>query len=586
MAKATRFSSEAESYKHMQQSALVAHQGDKYFYPKGHYVTERNDEDDTGKPILLGENGRLDYSLLTGYVAYPRDIFDGDPVPVRGEALSFGIRTISSATTANDYLGIARIELSGNYMGGWIQLKGVVGSTLRENHPVELEVQMATDGAGALVTPVVTLRGRLSSCNFFIYAETDGGGSGIHYCTVYWKSTANWQTLNAEVRAQIADATDCNLTVWQGGNNVGESTPSGTLAQVNNYWSVYNEFRTYDDDGVYYGNFYANSTGVTIKSINVPLYFNYGVSQTILCFAGITSGNPQFKVYGYQTATGVKYADMYVSADGAAWVRGEEYLRLCALGNYVDILPNNASYGMVVRKHDANGVAGSPYANFFVEDATVDYLNIVLGAVGSTLGLVVNDNEEVGVNKVPTSGYKLDVNGIIRGTRLESTQATGTAPLTVASTTKVTNLNADSLDGYHSTSFPQLVAISGAGTEVGITVSASWQDLDVTSQTSANATWVYLFLHTYTLYDTHDARIVVCAYNDNVVYADCRVYGGSRIAYDAHGSGASGATYNSMCVWVPLDSEQRFSYYADQSAQGYIGDGTPHIKILAYIEEK
>ena len=36
----------------------------------------------------------------------------------------------------------------------------------------------------------------------------------------------------------------------------------------------------------------------------------------------------------------------------------------------------------------------------------------------------------------------------VTGTVLVSTQATGTAPLTVASTTKVTNLNADQVDGY------------------------------------------------------------------------------------------------------------------------------------------
>jgi hypothetical protein len=41
----------------------------------------------------------------------------------------------------------------------------------------------------------------------------------------------------------------------------------------------------------------------------------------------------------------------------------------------------------------------------------------------------------------------------IRAETLESDVATGTAPLTIASTTKVTNLNADLLDGYHSTTF-------------------------------------------------------------------------------------------------------------------------------------
>lgn len=41
----------------------------------------------------------------------------------------------------------------------------------------------------------------------------------------------------------------------------------------------------------------------------------------------------------------------------------------------------------------------------------------------------------------------------IQGTQLQSTIATGTAPLTVNSTTVVTNLNADKLDGYDASSF-------------------------------------------------------------------------------------------------------------------------------------
>ena len=41
----------------------------------------------------------------------------------------------------------------------------------------------------------------------------------------------------------------------------------------------------------------------------------------------------------------------------------------------------------------------------------------------------------------------------VQGTILKSTIATGTAPLTVASTTVVTNLNADQLDGNHASAF-------------------------------------------------------------------------------------------------------------------------------------
>ena len=40
--------------------------------------------------------------------------------------------------------------------------------------------------------------------------------------------------------------------------------------------------------------------------------------------------------------------------------------------------------------------------------------------------------------------------------QLKSTVATGTAPMTVSSTTKVTNLNADLLDGYSALNLPYL----------------------------------------------------------------------------------------------------------------------------------
>jgi microcystin-dependent protein len=48
---------------------------------------------------------------------------------------------------------------------------------------------------------------------------------------------------------------------------------------------------------------------------------------------------------------------------------------------------------------------------------------------------------------------KLSVGSSISASTLVSTIATGTAPLTVASTTAVTNLNADTVDGMHATDF-------------------------------------------------------------------------------------------------------------------------------------
>lgn len=72
--------------------------------------------------------------------------------------------------------------------------------------------------------------------------------------------------------------------------------------------------------------------------------------------------------------------------------------------------------------------------------------------------------------------------GTVQGTRLISTVATGTAPLTVTSTTNVTNLNADQLDGCHivtSTTAPTISTNPGLGT--GSTHTASWMYIGGTS---------------------------------------------------------------------------------------------------------
>jgi hypothetical protein len=72
----------------------------------------------------------------------------------------------------------------------------------------------------------------------------------------------------------------------------------------------------------------------------------------------------------------------------------------------------------------------------------VAYKNLALQPDGNNVGIGTR-----------SPGEKLEVSGNAKATRFISTQATGTAPLTVASTTAVTNLNADLLDGNHASAF-------------------------------------------------------------------------------------------------------------------------------------
>lgn len=92
----------------------------------------------------------------------------------------------------------------------------------------------------------------------------------------------------------------------------------------------------------------------------------------------------------------------------------------------------------------------------------------------------------------------LIVKAAITGTQLISTIATGTSPLKVTSTTVVTNLNSDLLDGYHASSFEsyRLVVIDASGLNnntwypVTMSIGNSLQTrIRIEGNTSANASW-------------------------------------------------------------------------------------------------
>ena len=101
-----------------------------------------------------------------------------------------------------------------------------------------------------------------------------------------------------------------------------------------------------------------------------------------------------------------------------------------------------------------------------IHDGTA-YKNLALQPDGNNVGIGTR-----------TPGEKLEVSGNAKATTFISTQATGTAPLTVASTTAVTNLNADLLDGNHAAAFA-----TSTHTHGNISNAGGWQN---TPQTIAS----------------------------------------------------------------------------------------------------
>jgi hypothetical protein len=101
--------------------------------------------------------------------------------------------------------------------------------------------------------------------------------------------------------------------------------------------------------------------------------------------------------------------------------------------NNANLLINGRNYGVEIRiDEDSSGS---------------DTFRITRGSGGSTTLMLVQNTGNVGIGtNSPTQ--KLDVAGNVSGVQFISTATTGTAPFQVNSTTKVNNLNADLLDGY------------------------------------------------------------------------------------------------------------------------------------------
>ncbi|MBA7497078.1 hypothetical protein ES702_07687 [subsurface metagenome] len=69
-----------------------------------------------------------------------------------------------------------------------------------------------------------------------------------------------------------------------------------------------------------------------------PLILQNDLDQHIKFWAGLTAGNPLFRIYGYKTAVGVKYGQFYVDINGILNISGEEGLKSYFGGFYLNTL--------------------------------------------------------------------------------------------------------------------------------------------------------------------------------------------------------------------------------------------------------
>jgi hypothetical protein len=138
---------------------------------------------------------------------------------------------------------------------------------------------------------------------------------------------------------------------------------------------------------------------------------------------------------------------------------------------------------------NAKDESGAAWADFYLNPDGDKAVYIGKGASAWTAnnGIMKIDNAtgRVGIGTMSPTEI-LDVNGVVKGMSLTSTVATGTAPLTVSSTTVVSNLNADLLDGQHGSYYAvdsEVVKLAGDQTIGGTKTFSS----TITGSVSGNA---------------------------------------------------------------------------------------------------
>lgn len=187
-------------------------------------------------------------------------------------------------------------------------------------------------------------------------------------------------------------------------------------------------------------------------------------------------------------------------------------------------------------------------STLYVESGTSASIIFKVNA-GTEAGRFLQPNGYLGLGTTsPTE--RLHVAGNITANILKSTIATGTAPLTVASTTVVTNLNADLLDGKHLAHVTerQYAGSSASGTKTG------WFRIGETLATDASGCHFILFVfRNYSYLDNESYTISV-----NITYG-----GYAAINQISGYSNAEGGGSSILLDKIRITGNSSGTYYVD-----------------------
>ncbi|QKE11347.1 distal tail fiber protein [Thermus phage phiFa] len=198
------------------------------------------------------------------------------------------------------------------------------------------------------------------------------------------------------------------------------------------------------------------------------------VANAIGLFPGWNANRLYINTYSASGTPTTSYAD-------GVEVGGELYIRpssktWTANGWKKGLTLNASSAIQLGTSGTAWGLGRDSGGNFFIWTATADSTT----ESASYKFFINSASGNVGIGNTNPS-EKLHVSGNVKAQRFISTVGTGTAPFSVSSTTLVTNLNADLLDGLHASSFVRTDADTTVNANINMAAGKTVDGVDISA---------------------------------------------------------------------------------------------------------
>lgn len=372
--------------------------------------------------------------------------------------------------THRNYTNYTVTKTGGGASGTWgISITGTAASA-RKLYEIDVTSRTWSTSESVVGNGIVT------------YTDTTTSGRWDSYGSLFQFSNVNNPTPGTRGHwlTQLWSGTSNKLGVrWR--TNAGGWTTIQTILTNTNYIS-YADTRYVTALGTS-GNYLTWIKNGTTNNITIPYATNSataGKLKLVTCYNG-TTNNDLWSTIKTSNSSYIGTATVYeVYNDGGPTTYGE----------VLDIVSSYSNHWQPQLWFDS-GKTGS------IRHRNKDYDN---NTWGSWYVLLDNNNY---AGTLDSRYVTLTTNQTVSGIKTFSTQqkftvATGTSPFTVSSTTVVSNLNADMLDGYHSESFEsyRLVVIDASGLNnntwypVTMSIGNSLQTrIRIEGITSANASW-------------------------------------------------------------------------------------------------